>query len=367
MIRWRYGEVVRETGRRGNLARLEVIVDGRAEAAVNMEKLAGPAAPGDKVLLNTGALRLGLGSGGYHLVAHVLGRESDFGAGPGHLMKLRYTPFQLRVLAVGEDASPCGPAVRRFSGLGGMPVVAAELHSMVPGVLAGMKDVLGRRAKIAYLMSDGGALPLEISDLVPAMRAAGLLDACITFGHAFGGDLEALNVYDALAAAREAVGATAAVIAMGPGVAGTGTSYGFTGIEQGEHLNAVRALGGSPVAAMRLSFADSRTRHRGISHHSLTVLGRVTLVRALIALPELTGGKMAFIQGQIARYGLSARHEIVFEPRTVPLLQNLKDRFPGLKTMGRTPEEDPEYFQAAIAAGLAAGDIARRQREPGRR
>ena len=68
---------------------------------------------------------------------------------------------------------------------------------------------------------------------------------------------------------------------------GSGTALGFSGTQVAEAVNAAAALGGRPVACLRLSGADRRERHRGVSHHSLTALGRLALARCAVAVPEL--------------------------------------------------------------------------------
>src|SRR5215831_19063098 len=118
-------------------------------------------------------------------------------------------------------------------------------------------------------MTDGAGLPLAMSDLVADLRERDLVDATVTCGHAFGGDYEAVSVYSALAVARHVAGADAAVVAMGPGIVGTGTRLGFSGIEAGPILDAATGLGGDPIACLRISFADERPRHQGVSHHTL--------------------------------------------------------------------------------------------------
>src|SRR6185295_756186 len=81
--------------------------------------------------------------------------------------------------------------------------------------------------------------------------------------------------HTALLAARLVVGADVAVLAQGPGNLCTGTRWGFSGVAAGEAVNAVAALRGRPVAALRVSEADARERHRGVSHHSQSVLDLV--------------------------------------------------------------------------------------------
>ena len=60
---------------------------------------------GDRVLLNTTALDLGLGTGGYAIVVALPDRLPADPDGPGHLVKARYTPSQMTVLGVDEQES----------------------------------------------------------------------------------------------------------------------------------------------------------------------------------------------------------------------------------------------------------------------
>ena len=141
-------------------------------------------------------------------------------------------------------------------------------------------------------MTDGAALPLALSDLVAQLRARDLLDATITCGHAFGGDYEAVSVYSALAVRTDIAHADAAVVAMGPGVVGTATRLGFSGIEVGPVLDAAAGLRGIPIACLRVSFADrSRIAHRGVSHHSLTALSVATAQLASSSPSPCVGGE----------------------------------------------------------------------------
>src|SRR6201984_1302274 len=138
-------------------------------------------------------------------------------------------------------------------------------------------------------MQDGGALPAWFSLTCAALKDAGWLAATVTTGQAFGGDLEKVACHPGLRAAGHVLEADIAVVAQGPGNLGTGTRWGFSGVAAGEAVNAVAALGGRPVASLRISDADPRERQRGVSHHSLTAYGRVALARADVVVPALAG------------------------------------------------------------------------------
>ncbi len=186
-------------------------------------------------------------------------------------MKVRYTPLQVDVLSVEEQGSPHHAVMKEARTLSGMPVACCGLHSHVPLVAAAVKEA-DPNLKVAYCMTDFASLPLALSDMVRAARGAGLIDETISCGQAFGGGLEAVNLHSGLLAARHVVRADVAIVAIGPGVVGTATPFGHGGIAQGEAINAVASLGGMPVAVLRISFADERPRHQGVSHHTLTAL-----------------------------------------------------------------------------------------------
>ena len=331
--------------------------DEAGEPAIGYDAVTGPLEVGDRVVLNTTAVALGLGTGGWHLVMARVDRDGDPDPGPGHVMKARYTPSQVRVLAVEEEASPHRAAVAACTDLGGLPVVCAELHSMVPVVAAAARAVADGLV-VAYVMTDGAALPLAFSRLAAGLRASGLVAGIVTTGQAFGGDLEAITLYSGLVAARVVLRADLAVVAQGPGGTGSGTRYGFSGTQAAEAVNATAALAGRPVACLRMSVADGRARHRGVSHHSLTGLGRLTLARATVAVPVLDDASLAAaVDRQLAEAGVADRHDLVrvAAPDPAKLLAGWGLR---VATMGRGPEDDPVFFAAAAAAGTLAGRLA---------
>lgn len=358
MIRMRPGRVVEVAEQRPGVSEVLVDVEGRVERAVNYDLVTGPVGEGDRVVLNTAAVALGLGTGGVHFVMVNLERLERDGPEAGHIMKLRYTPFQVQVLAVEEEASPHADRLRDCAGLEGLPVVAGSLHSML-GPFAAAVGELAPDLRVVYLMTDGGALPLAFSRLAGQLKEAGLVHATVTCGHAFGGDFEAINVYSGLLAAREAAGADIILAAMGPGIVGTAQVFGFTGIEQGELINAAGVLGGVPIAIPRVSFADARERHRGVSHHTLTALGRVALARALVALPRLDDAEaQAYLEAQLAAAGVSERHQVVVADGS-PALAGLERHGLKVTTMGRDRHTTPEFFLACGAAARLAVDVRR--------
>ncbi|HEX6757674.1 MAG TPA: DUF3866 family protein [Propionibacteriaceae bacterium] len=364
MIIWADGTVTALRGQwKGavelTVARRDADAASEVPALAYTDLMAAPSV-GDRVLLNVAALDRGLGTGGYALVIAVLDAEGRVTAQPpqpsGHLVKARYLPLQAMVAGADEQGSAHHELLADADSIDGMPVIVADLHSaLAPVLLAIARDRPGSR--VVYVMSDQGALPMAFSRSVAELRASGLLAGTVTVGQAFGGDLETVTLHSGLLAARLALGAELVVVSQGPGNLGTGTRWGFSGVNAGEAINAAAVLGGRPVGTLRISGADSRERHRGVSHHSLTAYGRVALCKADIAVPDLAGDgspAMAELASAVAaRLDQMSRHRLIMVDltglRTVLAASPIR-----LSSMGRGLEADPGYFLAAAAAGRHA-------------
>ena len=358
MVRWRDG-VVTALGRRwhGSVELTASVVGEASVRALAHPALVGNPVVGDRVLLNTTALDRELGTGGYALVVAIPDRlPPDPPSGPGHLVKARYTPLQALVLGADEQESPHHALLADADDLGGVPVVVADLHSALPAVIAGVR-ASAPDSRVAYVMTDGGALPAWFSRAVAGLRDAGWLAGCVTVGQAFGGDLEAVSLHSGLLAARHVLGADVVVVAQGPGNLGSGTRWGYSGVVAGEAVNAAAILGGRPVASLRVSQADQRERHHGVSHHSLTAYGRVALAPADVVLPLLPGVLGERVREQAT--GLctpTGRHRLV-EVDVDGLRAALETSPVGLSTMGRGLDVDEAAFLASAAAGRHAATL----------
>jgi hypothetical protein len=341
------------------LQRLDVeLDDGARGRAIGYPTLSSWCQEGDRVLLNTTAVDLALGTGGSHFVVARLGEAAgvavDAPSG-GHIMKLRYTPMQLDVVSVESPESPHHETMRSATSLDGMPVVCCGLHSQVPLVAAAVKKA-DPALRVAYCMTDQAALSLHLSDLMRASVGAGLVDTTLTCGQSFGGELETVNLHSGLLAARHVAEADVAIAAIGPGVVGTGTPFGHGGVGQGEAINAAGVLGGRPVACLRVSFADVRSRHRGVSHHSLVALSRIACTPATVAIPALADEFLDAIDEQLVSAGVWNLHRRADAECTAldsPSLKGVE-----VRSMGRGPVDDPAFFAAAFAAGEIASKVA---------
>lgn len=314
MPTFRTGTVTAILQEREGLQRVEV--DG--QRAYVLTELTGPVAVGDRVVMNTTAVDLDLGSGGWHVVHWNLSRE-EWSRPGGREMKLRYTSLQLDVTAA--------PA----ADLPDVPVVACFLHSQLAAVALAYDQSGGGR--LVYVMTDAGALPIALSDLVATLRDRGALAATVTAGNAFGGDAEATTVEHALAVAG-AMDADAIVVGMGPGSLGIGSSLGFTGRD----VAGVLSVTPQPIVAVRFSEADPRPRHQGVSHHTIAALAATT---ARVTVPVPRGEPRPEL----------GDHDVfdVDVPDLVPALTDL-----GVTSMGRAAAEDPKFWAYAGAAGVVA-------------
>ncbi len=350
------------------IQRLE-IDGGTGHRAVCYTSLVGACAPGDQVILNCTATSLNLGTGGEDFVIAKIPADSEcegplklsdepgipaVGSHNGHIMKLRYTPLQRSVGCVEEPDSPHHNKMLRTRSLDGMPVVCCSLHSQVPLVAAGIRSIMPD-AVIAYCMTDEGSLMAEHSRIVGACRDTGLLNMTITCGQASGGGMEAVTLHSGLLASRAVIGADVAIVSIGPGIAGTATPFGHGGVAQAEAVNAAGALGGKPVAVARISLADPRERHHGLSHHFLESMGTLTLAKCCIYIPKgLPDDAHKYIEEQLEASGISQRHDVVW----VSVPDGPYDTR-GIKvtTMGRSYEDDPWFFKAAYGAGAECASM----------
>jgi hypothetical protein len=327
---------------------LTVQVAGEERPAQADTALVGPCHAGDEVVVNVEARDLGLGSGGFDLVHVNLTRGLDGRGMPGaHVMKLNYTSLQHAVL----------PAEGRELRLPlGRPVGVFQLH----GQLAPLAWALAQARsglRVGYVQTAGGALPGAMSDTVRQLLGRGLLTGHTTAGPAYGGAQEAITTAGALHDGLAEESWDVALVGPGPGILGSGSALGHGGLVALDSAHAALALGCPTVLAARMSSGDPRERHRGLSHHTRTVL-ELLLAPVTLAVPpgvrlfgELDGIGTAL---EAAR---AAGHEVVEVAVDVDGY-----RASGLptRTMGRTFDEDRLFFAAALAAG---GVLASKLRE----
>jgi hypothetical protein len=342
---------------------VELADGGGRRPAIADVALVGRAETGDEVIVNVQALDLGLGSGGFDVVHVNLTRGLAGDGEPGaDVMKLNYTSLQHAIRPV-EDELLRLPVER--------PVAVLALH----GQLAAVAWSFARRApgsRLGYVQTEGGALPGGHSRTVRNLREQGLLAGHLTAGAAFGGEGEAITTAGALHHGLVTLGWDAAVCGPGPGIVGSSSPLGHGGMSALDSAHAALALGCSTLLVARMSSGDDRARHRGISHHTLTVLD-LLLEPVTVALPagmrspvgaDLRAGLGSVFGGAMARPALAldverpvriSRHDWRRAAVDLPAYAEA-----GLTstTMGRGLTEDPLFFGAALAGGTALAELA---------
>jgi Protein of unknown function (DUF3866) len=342
--------------------------DGARRAALADVELVGPTEPGDEVIVNVQALDLGLGSGGFDIVHVNLTRGLAGDGEPGaSVMKLNYTSLQHAVKPVEDER--LGLPIER-------PVAVLALH----GQLAAVAWSYARQApgsRLGYVQTEGGALPGTHSRTVRMLRERGLLAGHLTAGAAYGGEGEAITTVGALHHGLLTLGWDAAVCGPGPGIVGSSSALGHGGMAALDSAHAALALGCPTLLVARMSSGDGRERHRGISHHTLTVLD-LLLEPVTVAIPAgmrspvgadlraglgtVFGGAMpsrptkhrAALALDVERPVRITRHD--WRRATVDLPAFAAAGLP-LSTMGRGLTDDPLFFGAALAGGTALAEL----------
>lgn len=326
---------------------LEVEIGGERRRAWADATLLGEMRKGDEVVVNVAALDLALGSGGFDVVHVNLTRGLDGGRVEGpHVMKLNYTSLQYAVEPV-ERQDPrlfLSRAEQRKGtdeGRARVPVVVLPLHGhLAPAAWAAAQGA--PRLRVGYVQTGGGALPGSFSRDVAQLRERDLLAGHVTAAPAYGGEREALSTVGALDAAAE-LGWDAVLVGPGPGIIGSDTAYGHGGMAALDSAHAALSLGLPTTISPRLSSADPRPRHQGLSHHARAVLD-LLLAPVDIAIPQNEPEIAVALEG--------SRHRLHHVPAD---LDGYAATDLPKTTMGRSLQDDPLFFAAPIAAGTHLG------------
>ena len=341
MLMLRRGRVVSvRSGGDGRVVSFEVALEDAAETRVALAypRLTGPVEPGDEVVVNVEAQELGLGSGGFDLLHANLTRGLAGGGPPGaHVMKLNYTSLQHAVEPV-EEGMEQVPA-----SIASAVAVLAVHGQLAPAAFAFAQRAPGLRA--GYVQTEGGALPGDLSNDVAELVERGLLAGHTTVAPCFGAR-ESITVEGALTAGVSELEWDAALIGPGPGILGSASALGHGGIAALHNAHSALAVGADVIVAPRLSSGDERARHRGLSHHTRTVL-TLLLRPVTVAAPDgIAAGVRVELEDAVAAGG----HTLADTP-VAGLLEAYHDSGLPVTTMGRSLDQDLDFFRAALAAG----------------
>jgi hypothetical protein len=334
---------------------LTVEVGGEHRPAWADPHLIGEVEVGDDVVVNTQARDLGLGSGGFDIVHVNLSRGlRDAGEDGIHVIKLNYSSLQHPVDPVeiehGEPDLGPKPPTAVISLHGHLAPVAWAAAQARPGL------------KLGFIQGAGAALPGSLSRDVAELRERGLIRGHVTAGPAYGGEHEAISLVGGLDAAARRLGWEAVVVGPGPGILGSATRLGHGGMAALDGAHAALALGLPTLVCPRMSSSDARDRHRGLSHHTASVL-ELLLAPVRVPVPEAELEGWPLLSEAEAPAGGSAqaaldelialckgRHDLAVE--TIDLDGYAASGLPA-RTMGRSIDEDPLFFAAPLAAGRA--------------
>ncbi len=237
--------------------------------------LVGSAQVGDEVIVNVEALDLALGSGGFDIVHVNLTRGLDAAGEPGaNVMKLNYTSLQHAVAPV-EDArlaaAPRAPRGRagaaRAACRGGVGLRAGRSRR-APRLCANKRRSAAGRALAHGAHAARAGIARRASHSRRSIWRGGRGD------HDGGRTAPRLRGLDW----------DAAVCGPGPGIVGSSSVLGHGGMAALDSAHVSLALGCRTLLVARMSTSDDRERHRGISHHTLTVLD-LLLDPVTVALP----------------------------------------------------------------------------------
>jgi len=316
---------------------LSVEVDGVVRPAKADVSLVGLCEEGDSVVINTAAVDLELGSGGFDLVHVNLTRGlNGMGVQGAHVMKLNYSSLQHAVVPV-ESSETLNTEL-------GKTVAVVSLHGQLPPTVWACKK-RNPELKVGYIQSVGGALPGGLSNVVKKMQVDGLLCGHITAGQSYGGQEEAISTAGALDYAFRESGWDVAVCGPGPGILGSGSRLGNGALEALNSAHTALALGCKVVLVPRMSSGDQRDRHHGLSHHTQTVI-QLLLKPVTVAIPETD---------DVLHLEAFGGHN--YRSVRVDVEGYVESGLP-VKTMGRTVDQDRLFFAAALAGGCVTAESA---------
>lgn len=333
---------------------IEVVIDKKTETAINYFKQTGRCNINDRILVNTIGVRLGLGTGGYHIVYYVIDSKEKalicYDKKFGHIIKMKYTQIQTRVKAIEEEER-----YREFFisplNIGAKPVIFASLHSMLPAVVSVIKDK-NPNVNITCIYTYGGAMNCQNSFILRELKYKRLIDNVITVGECFGGDYEAINIYTALIFSFKGLSSDLAIVCCGPGIAGTSTYYGFSSLDLIHPIYASKVLGCNMIVVPRISLKDMRKRHYGISMHTIAILNCIDFP-VYIPIPNSI---YDLVENQLFENGINNKHKVVLV-NGYNAGEAMKKA--GIKpdVMGRGYMDDMEYFECCGASGAFIEDL----------
>jgi hypothetical protein len=344
-----YGRVISIIYENSDIQIIEVVINS-IEKAINYIDETGPVKKGDEVILNTAAVRLNLGTGGYHFVYFNRSAKlplCELNRIDGHIIKMKYTLQQQRYKTIEENPEYCGffDDGIKFKN---RPVLIESLHSMLFPSICGIKQKKPD-ARITVIYTYGGSMNAGFSNNIKALKELNLIDDVITSGECYGGDYESINVYTSLIFSFNVLNSDAAVICCGPGVAGTSTYYGFSTLDMILPAYISNLSGCRTILIPRISFMDNRKRHYGLSMQTIAILDSLNFK---VTVPVLNSDNNKIIIDVINKYNLNNRHNFVFIDDDISYIRAEYEKY--MNMMDKCYKDDSYYFNNCAASGYFA-------------
>lgn len=331
---------------------LQISIVGGCDRALNYVKETGRCNVGDVIYVNTIGVRLGLGTGGYHIVYCNISRnleiETKYDRAEGHIIKMKYTPMQFRVKSI-EEYNEFKSLFDSPVDLNGKPVIYAMLHSMLPPVACTIK-YKNPDVRITCIYTYGGSMNAKNSFILRELKSKGLVDYIVTIGECHGGDFEAINIYTALIYSFMKLSSDIVIVCCGPGIAGTSTYYGFSTLDFILPVYAGKSLGCTPILIPRVSFSEERKRHTGLSMQTVALLSCLDFP---VYVPFLKNEGLSMIYSILEKNKINKKHNVEEVSEAFAKKSMEKWGIDG-KVMGRSYNEDTYYFENCSAAGIFA-------------
>jgi hypothetical protein len=236
------------------------------------------------------------------------------------------------------------------------PIVYAILHSMISPLVTTIKHIKPN-AIISCVYTYGGAMNANNSFTLKKLRSSELINSVITTGECYGGDYESINITTGIIFGFNQLNSDIIIVCCGPGVAGSSTFYGFSTFDFIGLIYISKLLGLCPVLIPRISMADKRERHRGVSMQSLSILQTLDFpVHVPVYKDNEDIEGFNYIYNQLSDNGIMNKHKVQFIDNPV-IKKNIDCMNINTRVMGRNYIEDPWFFNNCSSAGVYSVEL----------
>lgn len=348
-----------QQGDKTQMLNVENTINGLIERAINYIEETGICSRGDLVIINTVGNKLNLGTGGYNIVYYNTSLDLDnevfFDRKNGHIIKMKYTQCQVKVKSV-EENTDFKNIFENHVKLLQRPVVFAILHSMISPLVRTIKCI-NNNINISCVYTYGGAMNANNSFSLKRLKEEGLINSVITTGECYGGDYEAINITTGIMFGLNQLKNDIIIVCSGPGIAGSSTYYGFSTFDLIGSIYITKQLGLLPILIPRISLADQRERHIGVSMQSIAILQTLDFpIHVVLYRDNEDMEGFRFIHNQFIKYNVINKHIFNIIDDGI-IKENIDFITEDTRVMGRSYIEDPYFFYNCCSTGVYAAKL----------